>query len=48
MVGATTVSAHVVVIPTSNDWVIINPTSSLWVLTTITSETIGETVLIRV
>jgi hypothetical protein len=48
MVGAITVSAHVVVIPTSNDWVIINPTSCLWVLTTIAFETIGEAVLIQI
>jgi hypothetical protein len=46
MVGATTILAHVVVIPTSSDWVTTIPAGCLRISTTTASDTIGEAVLI--
>jgi uncharacterized protein YaiE (UPF0345 family) len=46
MVGVTIISTHVVVIPTSSDWVTITPTSCFQVSTTVAFDMIGETMLI--
>jgi hypothetical protein len=45
--GVTTISTHVVVIPTSSDLVTTIPVGCLWVSTIIAVDTIGEVVLIR-
>ncbi len=47
MLGITTISTLVVVIPTSNDWITLNVTSCFQVSTTAISNTISEIVLIR-
>jgi hypothetical protein len=47
MVGATTVSTHMVVILALSDWVTTIPASCLWVSTIVVLDTIGEVLLIR-